>query len=380
MDFKLTEEQELIRANMREFCQKYVDPIAVEIDENSRYPAEIIAKLAEMDWMGMPYPQEYGGAGLDYLTYTMVIEELSRSCAATGFTLSCHIGLASGPIYNFGTEEQKQKYLTPLCKGEHIGAFALTEPGAGTDVGAGSTTAVLDGNEYILNGTKTFTSNGPVADTFVVFAVTDKTQRANKAMSAFIVSKDAPGFKVGEHFYKMGIRASQTSEIILKDCRIPKENLLGKEGQGFKIAMQTLDNGRIGVAAQAVGIAQAALDESIKYSKERIQFGKPISKNQALQWMMADMATDISAAQFLTYNAAYLKDQGAPYTKEAAMAKVFAAEMASRHASKAVQIHGGYGYIKGFKVERLMRDAKITEIYEGTSEAQRMVIAGNILR
>lgn len=380
MDFKLTEEQELIRANMREFCEKYVDPVAVEIDENSRYPAEIIAKLAEMDWMGMPYPPEYGGAGLDYLTYAMVIEELSRSCAATGFTLSCHIGLASGPIYNFGTEEQKQKYLTPLCKGEHIGAFALTEPGAGTDVGAGSTTAVLDGDEYILNGTKTFTSNGPVADTFVVFAVTDKTQSAAKGMSAFIVPKDAPGFKVGEHFYKMGIRASQTSEIILKDCRISKENLLGKEGQGFKIAMQTLDNGRIGVAAQAVGIAQAALDESIKYSKERIQFGKPISKNQALQWMMADMATDIEAARFLTYNAAYRKDQGLPYTKEASMAKVFAAEMASRHASKAVQIHGGYGYIKGFKVERLMRDAKITEIYEGTSEAQRMVIAGNLLR
>ncbi|HHV16495.1 MAG TPA: acyl-CoA dehydrogenase [Gelria sp.] len=380
MDFKLTEEQELIRANMREFCEKYVDPVAVEIDENSRYPAEIIAKLAEMDWMGMPYPQEYGGAGLNYLTYTMVIEELSRSCAATGFTLSCHIGLASGPIYNFGNEEQKQKYLTPLCQGEHIGAFALTEPGAGTDVGAGSTTAVLDGDEYILNGTKTFTSNGPVADTFVVFAITDKTQSAARGMSAFIVPKDAPGFKVGEHFYKMGIRASQTSEIILNDCRIPKENLLGKEGQGFRIAMQTLDNGRIGVAAQAIGIAQAALDESISYSKERIQFGKPISKNQAIQWMLADMATDIAAARFLTYNAAYLKDQGLPYTKDASMAKLFAAEMASRHASKAVQIHGGYGYIKGFKVERLMRDAKITEIYEGTSEAQRMVIAANLLR
>jgi butyryl-CoA dehydrogenase len=379
VDFKLTEEQELIRENMREFTRQYVDPIAAEIDESGRYPAEVIAKLAEGDWMGIPYPQEYGGAGVDYVTYAIVIEELSRSCAATGFTLSCHIGLASGPIYHFGTEEQKQKFLVPLCKGQKIGAFALTEPGAGTDVGAGATTAVLEGDEYVLNGTKTFTSNGPVADTFVIFAVTDKAA-GTKGMSAFIVPKDAPGLKVGEHFMKMGIRASQTSEIILKDCRIPKENLLGKEGQGFRIAMQTLDNGRIGIAAQAVGITQAALDESVSYSKQRIQFGKPISKNQAIQWMIADMATDLTAARFLTYNAAYLKDQGQPYSKEASMAKLFAAEMATRHTSKAVQIHGGYGYIKGQKVERLMRDAKITEIYEGTSEAQRMVIAGNVLR
>lgn len=379
MDFKLTEEQELIRANMREFCQKYVDPVAVEIDEQSRYPAEVIAKLAEGGWMGMPWPTEYGGAGLDFLTYTMVIEELSRSCAATGFTVSCHTSLATGPIFYFGNEEQKQKYLKPLAKGEKIGAFAVTEPGAGTDVGAATTTAVLDGDDYILNGTKTFTSNGPVADTFIIFAYTDKTKGA-KGMSAFIVPKETPGLKVGEHFMKMGIRASQTSEIILKDCRVPKENLLGEEGQGLKIAMQSFDNGRIGIAAQAVGIAQAALDESISYSKQRIQFGKPISKNQAIQWMIADMATDIAAARFLTYYAAWLKDQGLPYSKEASMAKVFAAEMATKHASKAVQIHGGYGYIKGFKVERLMRDAKITEIYEGTSEAQRMVIAGNILR
>lgn len=379
MDFKLTETQELIRANMREFTKKYVDPIAVEIDENSRYPAEVIAKLAEMDYMGMPYPEEYGGAGVDFLTFTIVIEELSRSCAATGFTLSCHTVLASGPIFHFGTEEQKKKYLVPLCKGQKIGAFALTEPGAGTDVGAATTTATLDGDEWVLNGTKTFISNGPVADTFVVFALTDKA-KGTKGMSAFIVPKEAPGLKVGEHFYKMGIRASQTSEIILKDCRIPKENLLGQEGQGFRIAMSTLDNGRIGVAAQAVGIAQAAMDESIRYSKERIQFGRPISANQAIQWMIANMATDIQAARFLTYYAAWLKDQGLPYTKEASMAKVFAAEMASRHTSKAVQIFGGYGYIKGQKVERLMRDAKITEIYEGTSEAQRMVIAGNLLR
>ncbi|MDD2619129.1 MAG: acyl-CoA dehydrogenase [Syntrophomonadaceae bacterium] len=379
MDFKLTEEQELIKENMRDFTRKYVDPIAVEIDENSRYPEEVIKKLAEGDWMGMPYPQEYGGAGVDYVTYAIVVEELSRSCAATGFTLSCHTSLASGPIYNYGSEEQKMKYLVPLAKGQKIGAFGVTEPGAGTDVGAATTTAVLDGDAYVLNGTKTFTSNGPVADTFVIFAFTDKSL-GGKGMSAFIVSKDNPGLKVGQHFYKMGIRASQTSEIILKDCRVPKEDLLGKEGQGLKIAMDSFDHGRIGIAAQAVGIAQAAMDESISYAKQRIQFGKPISKNQAIQWMIADMATDISAARFLTYHAAYLKDQGKPFSKEAAMAKVFAAEMSNRHASKAVQIHGGYGFCKGFKVERLMRDAKITEIYEGTSEAQRMVIAGNVLR
>lgn len=379
VEFKVTEEQELIRANMREFCQKYLEPIAAEIDENSRHPAEVFEKLAEGGWLGMPYPTEYGGAGLDFVTYAMVIEELSSFCASTGFTVSCHTGLGVGPIYHFGNEEQKQKYLVPCCKGEKLAGFALTEPGAGTDVGAGSTTAVAEGDEWVLNGTKTFISNGPTGDVFVVFAVTDKAA-GPKGMSAFIVPKDAPGFKVGEHFKKMGLRSSQTSEIILNNCRIPKENLLGKEGQGFRIAMSTLDNGRIGVAAQACGIIQACLEESIRYSKERVQFRKPISAQQAIQWMIANMATDLQAARFLTYYAAYLKDQGQPYTKEASMAKLFAAEAAMRHTVKGVQIHGGYGYIKGFKVERLMRDAKITEIYEGTSEAQRMVIAGNLLR
>ncbi len=379
MNFKLTEEQELIRDNMREFARTYVDPVAVEIDENSRYPEEIIKKLAEGGWLGMPFPVEYGGAGVDYLTYAIAVEELSRSCAATGFTMSVHTGLACGPIALYGNEEQKQKYLIPLAKGEHIGAFALTEPGAGTDVGSATSTAVLDGDEYVLNGVKTFTSNGPVANTYVTFAWTDKSDKRN-GMSAFIVPRETPGLSVGEHFMKMGIRASQTSEIIFKDCRIPKENLLGKLGDGMKIAMACFDHGRIGIAAQAVGIAQAALDESISYSKQRVQFGKPISKNQAIQWMIADMYTDITAGRFLYYYAASLKDQGLPFTKEASMAKVFCAEMSSKHASKAVQIHGGYGYCKGQKVERLMRDAKITEIYEGTSEAQRMVIAGNILR
>jgi len=379
MDFRLTEEQELIRSNMREFALKYVEPIAVELDETARYPREVIEKLAEGGWMGMPFPVEYGGQGTDYLTYAIAIEELSRSCAATGFTMSVHTSLALMPINNFGNEEQKKKFLTPLAKGEHIGAFALTEPGAGTDVGAATTTAVLDGDEYVLNGTKTFCSNGPVADTFVTFAWTDKSA-GPKGMSAFIVSKGTPGLAIGSHFMKMGIRASQTSEIIFKDCRIPKANLLGTEGSGMKIAMNCFDHGRIGIAAQSIGIIQAALDESISYSKQRVQFGKPISKNQAIQWWMVDMATDLNACRFLTYHAGWLKDQGMPFTKEASMAKLFCAEAAMKHTVKAVQIHGGYGYIKGVKVERLMRDAKITEIYEGSSEAQRMVIAGNILR
>lgn len=379
MDFKLSEEQELIRNNMREFALKYVEPIAVEIDETARYPKEVIEKLAEGGWMGMPFPVEYGGQGTDYLTYAIAVEELSRSCAATGFTMSVHTSLALMPIFNFGTEEQKKKFLTPLAKGEHIGAFALTEPGAGTDVGAATTTAVLDGDEYVLNGTKTFCSNGPVADTFVTFAWTDKSA-GPKGMSSFIVSKDTPGLKIGSHFMKMGIRASQTSEIIFKDCRIPKSNLLGSEGGGMKIAMNCFDHGRVGIAAQSIGIIQAALDESISYSKQRIQFGKPISKNQAIQWWIVDMATDLDACRFLTYRAGWLKDLGQPFTKEASMAKLFCAEAAMKHTIKAVQIHGGNGYVKGVKVERLMRDAKITEIYEGSSEAQRMTIAGNILR
>lgn len=379
MDFKLSEEQELVRENMREFGKTYVDPIAVEIDENSRFPVEVIKKLGEDGWMGMPIPQEYGGAGTDYLTYTIAVEELSYCCASTGFTMSVHTGLVCIPLHLYGTEDQKQKYLIPLAKGEHLGAFALTEPGAGTDVGAATTTAVPEGDEYVLNGTKTFCSNGPVADTYITFAWTGK-EDGGRALSCFIVPKGTSGMRVGEHFAKMGLRASQTSELIFKDCRIPKENLLGNEGQGLRIAMNGFDHGRIGIAAQAVGITQAALDESISYSKQRVQFKKPISRNQAVQWWIANMVTDVAAARFLTYNASYLKDQGKPFSKEAAMAKLFAAECSMRHTIKAVQVHGGYGYIKGQKVERLMRDAKITEIYEGTSEAQRMVIAGNVLR
>jgi len=379
MDFKLTEEQELIRKNMREFAEKNVDPIATEIDENSRHPAELFKKLAEGDWMGIPIPQQYGGAGSDYLTHTVAVEELARSCASTGFTVSIHVGIACMLILLYGNEDQKKKFLVPMAKGQHLGAFVLTEPGAGTDVMAATTTAVLDGAHYVINGTKTFTSNGPTGDTYAVFAWTDKAA-GRKGMSAFIISKGTPGMKAGEHFNKMGLRSSQTSEMVFKDCRVPKENLLGKEGAGLPMAMTGFDHGRVGIAAQSVGILQAALDESIKYSKERVQFGNPISRNQAISWMIANMATDLSAARFLTYHAAWLKDQNQPFSKEASMAKLFAAEAAMRHTIKAVQIHGGYGYVKGAKVERLMRDAKITEIYEGTSEAQRMVISGNVLR
>lgn len=379
MDFKLTEEQELIRKNMREFTEKHVDPIAVEIDETSRHPAELFKKLAEGGWMGIPVPVEYGGSGSDYLTHIVAVDELARSCASTGFTVSIHVGIACMLVLLFGTEDQKKKFLGPMARGEKLGAFVLTEPGAGTDVMAATTTAVKDGNDYVLNGTKTFTSNGPTGDTYFVFAWTDKAA-GRKGMSAFIVPRGTPGMEVGTHFKKMGLRSSQTSEMVFRNCRIPQENLLGKEGAGLLMAMTGFDHGRTGIAAQSTGILQAALDESIRYSKERVQFGQPISRQQAIAWMIADMATDLQAARFLTYHAAWMKDQGKPFSKEASMAKLFTSEAAMRHTIKAVQIHGGYGYVKGAKVERLMRDAKITEIYEGTSEAQRMVISGNVLR
>ena len=379
MDFKLTEEQELVRKNMREFAERYVDPIAAGIDENSRHPAELFRKLAEGGWMGIPIPQQYGGAGSDFLTHIIAVEEISRSCSSTGFTLSFHAGIIGMSLNLFGNEEQKKKYLVPLARGQHMGAFALTEPGAGTDVMAVSTTAVRDGNGYVMNGTKTFVSNGPLADTYIVFCWTDKSA-GKKGMSAFIIPRDTTGLKPGVHFKKMGLRSSQTSEVVFKGCPIPRENMLGQEGAGLVMAMTGFDHGRIGIAAQAIGILQAALDESIRYAKERVQFGNPIARQQAIAWMIADMVTDLSAARFLAYHAAWLKDQKQPFGKEASMAKLFATEAAMKHTTQAVQIHGGYGYIKGVKVERLMRDAKIAEIYEGTSEAQRMVISGNVLR
>ena len=379
MNFKLTEEQELLRKNMREFALKYVEPIAAEIDEKQIHPADVFKKLAEGGWMGIPIPTQHGGAGSDYLTNIIAVEELSRSCSSTGFTLSIHVGIACMLVNLYGNEDQKKKYLVPLAQGKHLGALVLTEPGAGTDVMAATTTASKDGDYYVLNGTKTFISNGPLADTYLTFCWTDKAA-GRKGMSAFIIPKGTPGLKPGEHFSKMGLRSSQTSEVVFKDCRVHKDNLLGKEGNGMGMAMIGFDHGRVGIAAQCLGILQAALDESIKYSKERVQMGSPIARHQAISWMIADMATDLSAARFLTYYAAWLKDQNQPFSKEASMAKLFGSEKAMHHTIKAVQIHGGYGYVKGAKVERLMRDAKITEIYEGTSEAQRMVISGNVLR
>ena len=379
MDFRLSEEQELIRKNMREFAEKYVAPIAAEIDEKGRHPAELFQKLGEDGWMGIPIPQEYGGAGADFLTHAVAVEEISRCCSSTGFTLSFHAGIIGTTLNLSGTGEQKRKFLVPLATGRHMGAFSLTEPGAGTDVMAITASAVRDGSDYVLNGTKTFVSNGTFADTYIFFCWTDKSA-GRKGLSAFIVPRGTTGLKPGEHFKKMGLRSSQTSEVVLRDCRVPAENLLGGEGQGLAIATRGFDHGRIGIAAQAVGILQAALDESIRYSKERVQFGQPIARNQAISWMIADMATDLAAARFLACNSAWLRDNNLPFGREAAMAKLFATEAAMRHTVKAVQIQGGYGYIKGAKVERLMRDAKIAEIYEGTSEAQRMVISGNLLR
>ena len=379
MDFKLSKEQEMIRTVMREFAENEVKPIAAEIDETGRFPRETVEKMARYHMMGIPFPVEYGGAGGDDIAYAIAVEELSKVCATTGVILSAHTSLACWPIYEYGTEEQKQKYLIPLAKGEKLGAFGLTEPNAGTDAAGQQTVAVLDGDNYILNGTKLFITNGGEADIYIIFAMTDKS-KGSRGISAFIVEKDYPGFSIGKIEDKMGIRGSSTAELIFRDCVVPKENLLGKEGEGFKIAMKTLDGGRIGIAAQALGIAEGALEESIKYIKERQQFGRPLSKFQGLQWMVADMATAIEAAKLLVYRAAYNKSNGLPYNKEAAMAKLYAANVAMNVTTKAVQLHGGYGYTKDYPVERMMRDAKITEIYEGTSQVQQMVIAANLLR
>lgn len=379
MNFNLTEEQELIRSNMREFALKHVEPIAAELDENSRHPDEVFKKLAEGGWMGIPIPQEFGGAGADFLTHAVAVEEISRSCSSTGFTFSFHAGIIGMSLNNFGTAEQKKRFLVPLAKEGRMAAFLLTEPGAGTDVSAITTNAVRDGNDFVLNGTKTFVSNGPIAEIYIVFCWTDRSA-GKKGMSAFIVPKGAPGLVPGKPFHKMGLRSSQTSEVYFRDCRVPAQNMLGPEGAGLEIAMKGFEHGRVGIAAQAVGILQAALDETIRYSKERVQFGGPISRQQAIAWMISDMAVDLAAARFLAHNAAWLRDRKRPFGREASMAKLFATEKAMQHTVKAVQVHGGYGYIKGAKVERLMRDAKIAEIYEGTSEAQRLVISGSLLR
>ena len=378
MDFKLTKEQEMIRKMVREFAIKEVEPIAAELDETERFPQETIEKMGKLNILGLTIPKEYGGVYVDGISYAIVIEELSRVCASTGIITGVHNSIAPFPIIKYGTNEQKEKYLPKLASGEFIGAFSLTEPNAGTDAGGLQTTAVLDGDEYVLNGTKIFVTNGPQAGVATVLAKTDKDKGA-RGISAFLVEKDTPGFTIGTLETKMGIRGSHQCEYVFENCRIPKENLVGKEGLGFKIAMAALDHGRVGVAAQALGIAQGALDESVKYAKEREQFGRPLAKFQAIQWMLADMETRIQAARFLVYSAAEKKTQGKRFSKEAAMAKLFASETANWVVNRAVQIHGGYGYTRDYPVERYFRDAKITEIYEGTSEVQRMVISGSLI-
>ena len=379
MDFELTDEQQLIRDAVREFAAAEVAPIAAELDRDHRFPYELLPRLADMNLMGMSYPEKEGGAGADYVSYVIAVEELSRACASTGIILSAHTSLATWPIFKFGTEAQKERYLHDMASGRRLGAFALTEPAAGTDAAAGTATATQHADGYALNGSKMFITNAPYAEVYIAFAKTDP-ERGARGMSAFIVEKDTPGFSVGEAEHKLGIRGSSTPPVYFSDCRVPREALLGGEGDGFKIAMQTLDGGRIGVSAQALGIAQAALDASVAYAKERVQFGKPIATLQAIQWMIADMATEIDAARLLVYRAASCVDNGRPYSTEGAMAKLFASETATRVAGKAIQIHGGYGYTESYPVERNYRDAKITELYEGTSEVQRMVIARSTLR
>ena len=379
MNFDLTREQELIQQMVREFAINEVKPIASEIDESEEFPMENVKKMGELGMMGIPFPKEVGGAGGDVLSYIIAVEELSKVCATTGVILSAHTSLCASVINENGTPEQKAKYLSDLCSGKKIGAFGLTEPGAGTDAAGQQTTAVLEGDHYVLNGSKIFITNGGVAETFIIFAMTDKS-KGTKGISAFIVEKSFPGFSIGNLENKMGIRASSTTELVMENCIVPKENLIGKEGKGFGIAMKTLDGGRIGIAAQALGIAEGAFEECVQYMKERKQFGRPLSAFQGLQWYMAEMDVKIQAAKHLVYKAACLKQAGKPYTVDAARAKLFAAEVAMDVTTKAVQIFGGYGYTKEYPIERMMRDAKITEIYEGTSEVQKMVISGNIFR
>ena len=374
MNFHFTEEEQEILDMLHDFCLKEVAPIAAEIDENERFPEETWHKLAEMGMMGVPFTEEYGGAGLSYLTYIGVCEELARHCATTSVMVSAHTSLCSWPISEFGTEEQKQKYLLPLATGEKLGAFGLTEPGAGTDSAMQKTTAEDKGDHWVLNGSKIFITNAGYADTFVIFAMTDK-EKGNHGISAFIVEKGFPGFKVGAHEKKMGIRGSSTCELVFEDCIVPKENLLGELNKGFKIAMMTLDGGRIGIGAQALGIAQAAIDECVKYTKERIQFGKRISQFQNTQFQLAEMQAHVDGARLLIYRAAQAKQDHEPYSHLAAMGKLVASETASDVTRRCLQLVGGYGYTREYPFERFMRDAKITEIYEGTSEVQRMVIS-----
>ena len=378
MSVILTEDQELIRNMVREFVENEVRPIASEIDKSHEFPLKTVKRMGEIGLMGMTIPEEYEGSAGDTRSYIIAVEELARACASHGVILSVHMSVCTYPLFSLGTPEQKKKYVPDLASGRKIGAFAITEPGAGSDAAGQQATAERKGDKYILNGTKIFITNGGYAETFLVLAMTDKS-KGIKGSTAFIVEKGFPGFTIGQTEDKMGICASSTTEIILKNCEVPAENVIGAEGDGFKVAMKALDGGRISIAAQALGIAQGALDAAITYSKERVQFGKPISANQGIQWMLADMAVRTEAARALVYNAADLKEAHLPCGKEGAMAKLFAAEAAMYVTTKAVQIHGGIGYTKSYPVERYMRDAKITEIYEGTSEIQRLVIARSIL-
>ena len=374
MDFTLSKEQQMLRQLYRDFVQNEVKPLAAEVDEQERFPWETVEKMGKLGLMGIYFPKEYGGGGADVLSYAMFVEELAKVCGTTSIIVSSHTSLCCAPIYEFGTEEQKRKYLPDLLSGKLVGAFGLTEPSAGTDASGLQTTAELVGDSYILNGSKIFITNGGAAERYVIFAVTDKSA-GSRGVSAFIVEKSFPGFSVGREEKKMGIRGSSTTELVMEDCVVPKENLLGKEGQGFKIALHTLDGGRIGVAAQALGLGEGAIDEAVAYTKERIQFGKRISQFQWTQFQLADMGTKMQAAQYLVYAAACAKQAGQDYSLQAAMAKLFASEAASDVTRRCVQLFGGYGFTREYPVERMMRDAKITEIYEGTSEAQRMVIA-----
>jgi len=377
MDFTLSKKHILMQDLFKKFAVNEVQPIAAEIDDTEEFPFSTAEKLGKFGFMGIPFPQEFGGGGADNLSYAMAVEELSKVCATTGVIVSAHTSLCAAPIYESGTQQQKEKYLTKLTSGEWLGAFGLTEPGAGTDAAMQQTTAVLDGDNYILNGTKIFITNADAAHVYIIIAMTDKS-KGTRGCSAFIVEKDMPGFSVGKKEKKMGIRGSATCELIMEDCIVPKDNLIGKEGQGFKIAMKTLDGGRIGIASQALGIAQGAIDITVDYVRERKQFGRRISQFQNTQFELADMQTTVDAARLLTYRAAVSKDKGENYSSQAAMAKLFASEAASDITRRCLQLHGGYGYIREYAIERMMRDAKITEIYEGTSEVQKMVISAGM--
>ncbi len=375
MNFKQDENHEQLQEMYRDFAEKEIKPLAKEIDETMRFPKESVVKMAEMGLLGIPFPEEYGGAGMDTLSYMQCVEELAKCCATTSTIVSAHTSLGTGPIYAYGTDEQKKKYLKPLASGEKLGAFALTEPCAGTDASMQKSTAVLEGDHYVLNGSKIFITNAGFADVYIVLAMTDKS-KGTRGISAFIVEKDFPGFSVGSHELKMGIRGSSTCELFFDNCIVPKENLLGEEGKGFKIAMATLDGGRIGIASQALGIAEGAIEETIKYVNERVQFGRTISKFQNTQFELAQMRANTEAAKLLVYQAACAKDNNEPYTHLAAMAKLVSSRNASDVTRRCLQLFGGYGYSSDYPIERMMRDAKITEIYEGTSEVQMMVISG----